>query len=196
MSTTTTDRAREIAAGYISPATGDAEMTRFATTGHADGYELLQCIEHSARVIDGSDQYSDDERAVIRAELDYLRTWVREFHGRYAVSVYTTVYGPWDADENGDPVGDERPELDSSGTVIMFDTLRDVARYLTREGLQEPSTFPCVVPDLGIWLSLTNGPRVSGWDGLATGNDEDVTAHPEYGFTDRTWGAVLATVTR
>lgn len=178
MGRTTVTRAQDIARGYISPNHRDAEMTRFAMSGQADGWELLQCIEHSARQIETSDQYSDDERAEISAELDYLRGFVREYHGRYVIEKMTTVTG--DGDGDGDDVT----------TYEMFETLRDVADHLYRFGMHADGS------------ALQSGPDEHYVAGMADGVAVPVyrvchyRATPVHGFTDRTWAAVVATVTR
>jgi hypothetical protein len=174
----TTERAREIAAGYISSADCDAEMTRFATTGQANGYALLECIEHNARMLLDHPEYNTSERCNIREELDYLREWVREFHGRYAVTVCATEYGEW---EEG---ADEPEKVSESDKTIMFDTFREIVDYLNREGAAEASVYPGPYT-VNTWVSAT-------YDNPTAGH-EDTTFHATHGLTDRGWNAILRT---
>jgi len=187
--TTTTEQARSIAAGYISSAAGDAEMTRFATTGHADGWRLLECIERNARLFaDTADQYGRAQLAQITRELDYLRTWVREYHGRYAVCIETEV---WHQNEEGwDDNGEETTEH------LMFDTLSEVADHIARQLLADR------VED-DVWSVKTmlrsdvSEYYVAGMsDGIAVpvpqADQHAVSA--AHGFTDRTWCWVILSV--
>lgn len=181
MGKTTTERAREIAAGYISAGAKDAEMTRFATAGHADWFALLQCIEHNAETLLNHPEYPEDKRATIREELDYLRAWVREYHGRYAVTVYTTEYGEWETDDDGATIGDEPPKEDEHDETIMFETFREIVDYLRKEGVTEASVYPGPY-NLHTWVSSSYDP---------TGGREEKTYHAAHGLTDRAWNAIL-----
>lgn len=105
---------------------------------------------------------------------------------KYALKLYTTVYGEW-AD------GADEPEiLDTSDELRVFDHLTEVRDFLDQNGLTEPSaTDP---HDLNTWLMLPDGTQPHGWDGNYTGRTETVTAHAVDGFAEREWVAVLAAV--
>jgi hypothetical protein len=187
MRTTTTERAREIAGGYATSADRDREMTRFSSTGQADGYELLQCIERDARELLEHPEYPPQAREEIRAELDYLRTWVREVHGRYAVCVDREV---WTEDEESDG------ESTDTADYLMFETLSEVADYMFKNGVDH-------VRDDGQWTARTmvqsartefHGTTMRDYVAVPVPMAERITVTPESGFSDRAWCAVILSV--
>ncbi len=189
MGKTTTEEARRIAAGYISSADGDAEMTRLATIGHADGWRLLKCIERNTQwFTDKADQYEPAEIAGIREELEYLRTWVREYCGQYALCVEEVVWHQNDEGWDGD--GEETTRY------LMFDTLSEVADYMARELLTDRVEDDAWTVNT-IARSDVSEYYVAGMsDGVAVPVPEAnrYTVSAAHGFTDRTWCWVILSV--
>lgn len=184
----TQDRAREIAALYITPNPADRNITAFAT-GHPGmvAGELIAEVSRELNAAQSGAAYRHEPDAV--GELSELLSYVEREYGRYVVRTFTTAYEPWEEEQ------DEPTEIDSWDDVHTFATLRECADWLDREGLSHPSDFPGPF-DSRTWLLLADGERPHGWDGNYTGRREEVTAHAEHGFTDRTWGAVVTSVSK
>lgn len=183
-----TDTARNIAFQLMAAGDANAEMARFATKGQADGYALLKAIEYSAEQTANSNHYTDAEHANITTWLDYLRAWVHEYHGRYAVGVYTTEYGDWKTDDQGDTIGDERPKVGESAQTILFRTYQEIVDYMQDKGSVKPTSFPGPFT-LNTWAAAMYEKPCFG--------AEETTFHAEHGLTARGWNAILrAAMTR
>jgi hypothetical protein len=189
MGKTETYVARGYAVGYTSSADDDAEMTRFATIGHADGWRLLECIERNAKwFTDKADQYAPTELADVTCELDYLRTWVREYHGRYTLRVEQEVWH--ENDEGWDDNGEETTQH------LMFHTLREVADYMARELLADRveddvwNVRTVVRSDVSEYYRA----GTSGGVTVPVPEANQYTVSAAHGFTERTWCWVILSV--
>lgn len=181
MDVMTRDQARYAMAGYISPSPEDDCITYFAQTGRVlDESRLIAQLRRELAV----DTYEPD--AV--AELAALLTWAVAEFGRYTLDTYTTVYGPWETDDDGDTIGDERPTLSEDSESLQFHTLRDVADWLEKGGLQSPSR-ECGPFSRSVWLEDVD-PYIHPYHDTET----RTTVHAGPGFTDRTWNALVSSV--
>ncbi len=189
MRKTTTEQARSIAAGYISSANSDAEMIRFATTGHADGWRLLKCIERNAKLFaDTADQYGRAQLAEITRELDYLRTWVREYHGRYTLCVETEVWH-----EHADGWCDNGEETTE---YLMFHNLSEVADHMARQLLADRVEDDVWNVNTMVRSDVSEYYVAGMSDGVAVPvpRADQHTVSAAHGFTDRTWCWVILSV--
>ncbi len=186
MKATPTAEARPVAAGYISSADADREMTRFATTGHADGWRLVQCVERNRQLVAASDQYDTGERAGINRELHYLARWVREHYGRYVLCVEREVWHESDHGWDDDSA--------QTTTYPMFDRLSSVAEYLSRQLLADrvEDTVWTVHTTVRSDVSPYFAAGVRSGVAVPVAEADQYTVSAAHGFTDRTWCRVIA----
>ncbi|HVK20015.1 MAG TPA: hypothetical protein VM677_01510 [Actinokineospora sp.] len=181
MNSMTRDQARSAMTGYISPSLDDDCLTYFAQTGLVlDASRLIAQLRREL----ASDTYEPDAIT----ELAALVAWAVAEFGRYTLVTYTTVRGPWETDDDGDTIGDERPTLSESDESLQFHTLRDAADWMEKSGLQRPSADPGPFR-MSAWLTDVD-PYVHPYDDTET----TTTVHAGPGFTDRTWNALVAAV--
>lgn len=181
MNTMTRDEARSVMAGYISPSPNDDCVTYFAQTGRVlDASRLIAQLRRELAV----DTYEPDAIA----ELTALVAWAVAEFGRYTLATYTTVYGPWETDDNGDTIGDERRTLSETDESLQFHTLREAADWLEKNGVQQPSTDPGPF-SMSTWLADVD-PYIHPYHDTET----RTTVHAGPGFTDRTWNALVSLV--
>lgn len=103
----------------------------------------------------------------------------------YSIRIDTTVYAPWEDDE------DFPTEIDALTTTQTFETARELADFLGDEDLTEPSES--VPHGAHSWLGLPDGSRPHESHGLYTGEREEITAH-NVNVPPRLWHAIVNTV--
>lgn len=103
------------------------------------------------------------------------------------VEVHSATYAPW---QEGN---DERERVDECTDSYSFDTARECADWLDREGFNSPSNDPGPY-DRRTWLSELD-PYEHPYTGVLTERSAHVEGNgPE--FNPRLWAAIVASVSR
>jgi hypothetical protein len=98
------------------------------------------------------------------------------------IIVYATEYAPWEED------ADEREVINEWSEEHTFDTARECATWLEREGFGEPSGFNGHAYDLNTWLDAY--PYEHPYTGVLT----ERSAHVSGNANPRVWSAIVASV--
>jgi hypothetical protein len=106
-------------------------MTTTETTSvTVDGAEITVGGIYAGRTVIEIDPARGGDVVIVSTDADGEHFTCVEVDNPIVITTYTTIYGPWPTDEDGDPIGDGPEPIDQTEDTERFATVSEAAEWL------------------------------------------------------------------